>query len=810
MLILREIKVRGFKAFKDEVWFKIDKPIFILTGPIGSGKSSILDAIEYGLYGRTKDVRRRIIKREDLINDFSNKLQVSLTLEEDKLGSIKITREYSRNGLSQVILTLNNEELKGDRAESKIRELTGLDVDDFSRQVFVNHIDLQNIIYGSPYSRSIVIDKLLGIDVLEKIFRIIQLREINEKINELEENIKDISQELKNLPEAEDLLKDKELLDKKLKELEAEEEKLKRNIEKYEQELKKYEELKSKYVTLKNKRIRVETLLKEYKSLLEKARSQLRTSSYIEEVEYIRDELIQLLENLYLEKDAEELSKVIIDEERILEIIKLLEEKLKKALKERERLIREIGEISAEKELKMRRLKEIEKEVVTLEIKIEELESLNKKYDDLVNKYGNRGSVRKKISDLELKLRKLEEEQGTLSCIVELQRGLLSSSVLQKLKCPVCKSNITNTKIENIKRLFGEENIKLKTYYTLKNKLKREIKDLKRVLEEMDDLEKYLSANMETKSRYETLKEKFEELMKDYEALEENLKEGERRLSEITKVARIVNKNINNVKNYIDTLTLREKIDKFEKEIKVLDKEISELGFEEEEYLDLREKIYELRTKLNTIRLKKEEIISKMDSIDSDISLVKELENERLINEKRLKKLKYLAETLLKVKNTFRSVQAVIRREALEKIKTYMNDAFSKIYTYEDYDLLDVKVLRVKEGEYERSIYELYARRTIDNRWIPIATRLSDGQKMIVALCLIAALFKLYTHNIAFLILDEPTPNVDPEIKKAIIRLLSRELGVRQIILATQSVEAIPKQDENIRVKNMKELRGSP
>ncbi|HDI31693.1 MAG TPA: SMC family ATPase, partial [Thermofilum sp.] len=97
MLVLREIKVRGFKAFKDEVWFKIDKPIFILTGPIGSGKSSILDAIEYGLYGRTKDVRRRIIKREDLINDFSNKLQVSLILKEDKLGSIKITREYSRN-----------------------------------------------------------------------------------------------------------------------------------------------------------------------------------------------------------------------------------------------------------------------------------------------------------------------------------------------------------------------------------------------------------------------------------------------------------------------------------------------------------------------------------------------------------------------------------------------------------------------------------------------------------------------------------------------------------------------------------------
>ena len=53
-----ELKLRNFKSyFGDEAVFDFrDRRLIGIVGPIGSGKSSILDAIAFALYGKTPTV----------------------------------------------------------------------------------------------------------------------------------------------------------------------------------------------------------------------------------------------------------------------------------------------------------------------------------------------------------------------------------------------------------------------------------------------------------------------------------------------------------------------------------------------------------------------------------------------------------------------------------------------------------------------------------------------------------------------------------------------------------------------------------
>ena len=51
------LKLKNFTAFREEQELDFDGlDLFALCGPIGSGKSSLLDAMTYALYGRVERV----------------------------------------------------------------------------------------------------------------------------------------------------------------------------------------------------------------------------------------------------------------------------------------------------------------------------------------------------------------------------------------------------------------------------------------------------------------------------------------------------------------------------------------------------------------------------------------------------------------------------------------------------------------------------------------------------------------------------------------------------------------------------------
>ena len=126
----------------------------------------------------------------------------------------------------------------------------------------------------------------------------------------------------------------------------------------------------------------------------------------------------------------------------------------------------------------------------------------------------------------------------------------------------------------------------------------------------------------------------------------------------------------------------------------------------------------------------------------------------------------------------------------VRRIVELMNEAFRRMYVHPDFSELDMRIREavvVREGrEYKRSVYEIYAKRTRDGSWIPALKKMSDGQKRIVVLSLVTSLFRLSPHNVSFIILDEPTPNIDAECRRAMVELLARTEGVEQVVIATQ------------------------
>jgi ATPase involved in DNA repair len=91
---IKELVIRDFRGFSNEHRIAFGDGINVIHGPVGSGKTSIIQAIEYALYGTQLEVKERISRLADLINEEVDEATVRLTLSD---GS-SVTRALRRSG----------------------------------------------------------------------------------------------------------------------------------------------------------------------------------------------------------------------------------------------------------------------------------------------------------------------------------------------------------------------------------------------------------------------------------------------------------------------------------------------------------------------------------------------------------------------------------------------------------------------------------------------------------------------------------------------------------------------------------------
>ena len=172
-----ELRLRNFRSFYGEGHsfdFR-DRRLIGVVGPIGSGKSTILDAIAFALYGRTPRIGHAT---KSLIHQRAGHAAVSLRFEVE--GRVwEAVRHLRRTGPSQhALYRLPADEPDADRVETvllegqvnaRVVDLLGLDYQGFGRSVLLAQGRFAEFLNAIPSERDKVLKGVFGYDRIDAI-----------------------------------------------------------------------------------------------------------------------------------------------------------------------------------------------------------------------------------------------------------------------------------------------------------------------------------------------------------------------------------------------------------------------------------------------------------------------------------------------------------------------------------------------------------------------------------------------------------------------------------------------------------------
>lgn len=169
--------MKGFGAFREQTEIDLaDVDLVALAGPTGSGKSTIIDAITFALYGTVaRYENNRLVA--PVINQASSEARVSLDFELDRqvLTATRIVRRTTSGGATtrEARLERGGNVLAGDATSmsQEIEGLLGLDVEQFNRTVVLPQGKFATFLHDKPSDRQSTLVRLLGMELYRRIGR---------------------------------------------------------------------------------------------------------------------------------------------------------------------------------------------------------------------------------------------------------------------------------------------------------------------------------------------------------------------------------------------------------------------------------------------------------------------------------------------------------------------------------------------------------------------------------------------------------------------------------------------------------------
>ncbi len=211
------LEIEGLQSFRDAQKIDFDRlgetGLFGIFGPTGSGKSTVLDAITFTLFGKVKRAERGT---QGIINTNHKTAKVSFAFELVKDGQRKtyrVERTYQRKKDSEnacepkVVRLIEVTDVgeiplsdKASEVTGKVEELLGLSHDDFTRAV---------VLPQNSFQEFLLLDNRQKREMLERIFYLEEYgRELSEKLTrrmaKLKSRIENLSGEFKAYADATD------------------------------------------------------------------------------------------------------------------------------------------------------------------------------------------------------------------------------------------------------------------------------------------------------------------------------------------------------------------------------------------------------------------------------------------------------------------------------------------------------------------------------------------------------------------------------------------------------------------------------
>ncbi|HSJ51922.1 MAG TPA: SMC family ATPase [Actinomycetota bacterium] len=172
------LEMKSFTAYRDRHEIDFDGnelDLFAISGPTGSGKSSILDAMTYALYGRVERIGKQGLHQ--LISQGQPTMAV---IFEFAVGDarFRVARRTSAKGVTQVLL----ERAEGDGwvqagegadrvgpVNRMIEHAVGLDYEAFTRTVLLPQGRFAEFLVGEARQRRDILTDLLGLELFERL-----------------------------------------------------------------------------------------------------------------------------------------------------------------------------------------------------------------------------------------------------------------------------------------------------------------------------------------------------------------------------------------------------------------------------------------------------------------------------------------------------------------------------------------------------------------------------------------------------------------------------------------------------------------
>ncbi len=738
--MITRVRLKNWKSH-EETELKLGQGTNVLVGIMGSGKSAVLEAISYGLFGTLPAVRNRKITLDDLIR----KRPVKKDFLETEVGFTTPTGdEYKVKRVVERGKGTTYAELRGEdgtliekpnstNVTEHVTSLLGIDYDFFERMIYAEQNQLDRFLTLEPRERRKKVDELLKINKFEK-----ARKSTTTLVNRLKDRKADRKEDLKEL-EGDDEIEALSSLEEELEETKAEKDTLVKELSEIKPELEKVEKKLGNLNKIKEK-----------------------IESFSKRIESIRGKLEALDEQINNAK--EKLGK---DADFNLEDLKKRKNVLENSLRESKEKVEELesklsSNIAEISELKTER-RTFENNVDELGETIEKKEQIKKELSDV-----DIVEISEKLENLEKKREEIRESVSTLTAHVAELNDTLEDLKKVESTCPICdrplkeshRKELIDKKTEDLQRkkaAISDLKIKIskiedkisekKSERDYFKELERKVTDLPDLKSRLNDIEKIIKEKEHSLEEKKTIRE----------VIREKLENGKKKIEKVRSGYEDVKKKIG---LYEDLKSARKSRMETEKEESRISEKLSE---KKEEYDE--EEVKELEKRHQDLIRKQERVKTRLDEIKKLIEqkekLVENIRKKKETLERRRKEVEFLTDSinsLNKFQRALSKSQTSLRRQVIEAVNGMMNDIWDSIYPYEDFQKIRLSI----EEARKTSDYELQVMDSAGD-WNPVEGVTSGGERTCASLTLRIAFAVVLAPSLSWLVLDEPTHNLDSE-----------------------------------------------
>ena len=724
---------------------------------------------------KVKDLDKEITFLKENMED---KEQITNFLKEEKEVEKNLQDRFKN--INVVSKNLENEIKDYETTEIELNNLVKNIKDEENKIKKYLNILKENIIEAKQAKKSKIIVKETEKSYLEYL-------EIENRLKDLRENLDNLLEEQKLNTQYQNNIEKLELSNKNLKvDISNLEENISKNSEKK-------ENLESEISNLKIKEEDLDLKLKKYINLLDE----------LEKLENFKDKKLE--DKLKKTTEIDILKKELVSKNALFKTITI--EIIEKKLSDFQELEKELKLLEEQKIIFETEIKTLKKSSKELSDKI--CPFLNEKCQNLEDKeaedyFSSKISI--KTEDLENLKKNIEEKtqilvekvvfEDKIKYYFDLNKRINElefSSKNEEVNLKEIELDIKNLDMDIQKLIENQEFQNSQMLREKKKELEVELRNLN--LDEKRENLKNLLENLEREK---------EKILKNQNSIESNLKE----IDEYSKkIKEDTNKNIENIKSEIKTFEnklddlknpyneyLKNNVlaEDLENLLLKVDKNIKELYSLRTDKNLLKEKVSDLEEKIKNIKIA--ELKEKYDIIKEELNEInkklgssqEKIENYKKILEKissQEEKQKKLLIEFKKLENKFNKA-SLIRNEVGQMgraISKYMLSGISNIASV-NFNKITGRTERIEWSNEEKDKYAVYL--VGQERKIAFE-QLSGGEQVSVAIAIRGTMTEYFT-NSKFMILDEPTNNLDTERKKLLAEYMGEILNnLEQSIIVT-------------------------